>query len=177
MATQNNSGANTPALQGGNGTGTGTGTGAGTGGTGSGSETPTGSGAVSGANIAQAAQSLSTLVLEKNLLARLAAEGSSSGGGGVGMEMGNDTGSGGGGGGGSGSSGGLVTYTSIEAAPSLHPAHAKPYCDITGLSAPYRDPKTRLRYHNAEVYQFIRSLPQGVAEMHLAARNAQVILK
>ena len=154
MATQNNSGATTPALLSTNG-----------------AVTPI-SGAT--ANLAQAAHSLSTLVLEKNLQARLLAEGAVS----APSDTGAGTGTGTGGGGGNGTGGaGLVTYTSIEAAPSLHPAHAKPYCDITGLPARYKDPKTRLRYHNAEVFQFIRTLPQGVAEMHLAARNAQVILK
>ena len=74
-------------------------------------------------------------------------------------------------------SGPIVTYTNIESAPSLHPAHSKPYCDITGLHAPYRDPKTRLRYHNKEVFDVIRSLPQGVAEKYLEARGAHVILK
>jgi INO80 complex subunit C len=68
-----------------------------------------------------------------------------------------------------------ATYTNIESAPSL--AHAKHYCDITGLSAPYTDPKTRLRYHNKEVFGFVRSLGQGVAEQYLEARGAHTILK
>ncbi|KAL2208922.1 hypothetical protein CC79DRAFT_1320477 [Sarocladium strictum] len=68
-----------------------------------------------------------------------------------------------------------ATYTNIESAPSL--AHAKRYCDITGLPAPYIDPKTRLRYHNREVFGFIRSLPQGVPEQYLESRNAHTILK
>ena len=156
MATQNNSGATTPALQPTNG-----------------AATPT-NGAT--ANLAQAAHSLSTLVLEKNLQARLVAEGVVSASDNATTAAAANGGGGGGNGNGTGGAG-LVTYTSIEAAPSLHPAHAKPYCDITGLPAPYKDPKTRLRYHNAEVFQYIRTLPQGVAEMHLAARNAHVILK
>ncbi len=41
-----------------------------------------------------------------------------------------------------------ATYTNIESAPSLAPQ--KRYCDITGLPAPYNDPKTRLRYHNVK---------------------------
>lgn len=69
-----------------------------------------------------------------------------------------------------------VTYTSIEAAPSLHPAPKK-YCDITGLPASYTDPKTGLRYHDKEVFSVIRSLPQGVPEQYLEARNANVVLK
>ncbi|KAK0391131.1 hypothetical protein NLU13_0633 [Sarocladium strictum] len=68
-----------------------------------------------------------------------------------------------------------ATYTNIESAPSL--AHAKRYCDITGLPAPYIDPKTRLRYHNREVFGFIRSLPQGAPEQYLESRNAHTILK
>lgn len=68
-----------------------------------------------------------------------------------------------------------ATYTNIESAPSL--AHPKHYCDITGLPAPYTDPKTRLRYHDKEVFGVIRSLGQGVAEQYLEARGAHTILK
>ncbi|KAL9604386.1 MAG: hypothetical protein Q9219_000574 [cf. Caloplaca sp. 3 TL-2023] len=75
------------------------------------------------------------------------------------------------------SSGPMATYTNIESAPSLHPAHQKHYCDITGLPAPYTDPKSRLRYHNKEIFEVVRSLPQGVAEQYLEARGAHVILK
>lgn len=68
-----------------------------------------------------------------------------------------------------------ATYTNIEGAPSLgHPRH---YCDITGLPAPYTDPKTRLRYHNKEIFGVIRSLGQGVAEQYLEARGAHTVLK
>ncbi len=75
------------------------------------------------------------------------------------------------------SSGPIATYTNIESAPSLHPAHQKHYCDITGLPAPYTDPKTRLRYHNREVFEIVRALNQGVAENYLEARGAHVVLK
>lgn len=68
-----------------------------------------------------------------------------------------------------------VTYTNIESAPSL--AHAKHYCDITGLPAPYTDPKTRLRYHNKEVFTVVRELGQQTAEGYLEARGAHVVLK
>ena len=98
-------------------------------------------------NIAQAAQSLSTLVLEKNLQRSAIPLGPA------------------------------VTYTNIESAPSLHPAHTKHYCDITGLPSRYTDPKTRLRYHDKEVFGVVRTLPQGVAENYLAARGAHVVLK
>ncbi|CZS98159.1 probable IES6 INO80 chromatin remodeling complex subunit 6 [Rhynchosporium agropyri] len=68
-----------------------------------------------------------------------------------------------------------ATYTNIESAPSL--AHSKHYCDITGLGAPYTDPKTRLRYHDKEVFGVIRTLGQGVAEQYLEARGAHTVLK
>ncbi|RHZ69819.1 hypothetical protein CDV55_107748 [Aspergillus turcosus] len=100
MATQANSGASTPLQP-----------------STDGSQTPFESSART--NIAQAAQNLSTLVLEKNARAMLP-------------------------------SGPAVTYTNIESAPSLHPSQHTRYCDITGLPAPYTDPKTRLRYHDKE---------------------------
>ncbi|KAH0496806.1 hypothetical protein TgHK011_004151 [Trichoderma gracile] len=100
-------------------------------------------------NLAQASRSLSKLVLEKTLRPPGAA-------GGV-------------------SAAPSATYTNIESAPSL--AHAKHYCDITGLPAPYMDPKTRLRYHNKEVFGLIRTLPQSAAEQFLAARGAHTVLK
>ncbi|MCJ1331672.1 hypothetical protein MMC10_008363 [Thelotrema lepadinum] len=186
LATQNNSGTTTPAVLPATPT--------------PGASTPTGTG--TGQNIAQAAQSLGQLVLEKNLQASIAA---GSGAGGPSASAPNTTGSAtlgvgragtparggtpalgrsgtpglpsGGGIGGIGGSGPVATYTNIESAPSLHPAHQKPYCDITGLPAPYRDPKTRLRYCNKEVFAMVRGLPQGQAEVYLAARNAHVILK
>lgn len=68
-----------------------------------------------------------------------------------------------------------ATYTNIESAPSL--AHNRHYCDITGLPAPYTDPKTRLRYHDKEIFGVIRNLGQGVAEQYLEARGAHTILK
>ncbi|KAF2834740.1 hypothetical protein M501DRAFT_989502 [Patellaria atrata CBS 101060] len=131
MATQNNSGSSTPLPPA---------TGADTGAT-----TPA-NGVNRQPNIAQAAQNLSQLVLEKNLRA-------------------------------ANSTGPTVTYTNIEAAPSLHPASQRHYCDITGLPAPYKDPKTRLRYHNVEVYGVLRTLNQATTENHLAARGAHTVLK
>jgi INO80 complex subunit C len=101
-----------------------------------------------GPNIAaQAAQSLSTLVLEKNFRSLFPA------------------------------SGPAVTYTNIESAPSLSPAQRRRYCDITGLPALYTDPKTRLRYHDKEVFGVVRSLPQGVPENYLEVRGAHTVLK
>jgi INO80 complex subunit C len=134
MATQNNSGNSTPAVAYPEGT--------------TGNATPVGN-VGRPPNIAQAAQSLSTLVLEKNGRAAAAGNGA----------------------------GPAPTYTNIESAPSFHPSSQKKYCDITGLPAPYTDPKTRLRYHNKELYGTIRMMPQNVYEAYLAARGAHTILK
>jgi INO80 complex subunit C len=116
----------------------------------SGSSTPANNGSGQPPNLAQASRSLSKLVLEKSLKtpAGLAVGGASVPG---------------------------ATYSNIESAPSL--AHTKHYCDVTGLPAPYQDPKTRLRYHNKEVFAMIRSLPQGAAEQFLEARGAHTVLK
>ncbi|TLD31267.1 hypothetical protein PspLS_02777 [Pyricularia sp. CBS 133598] len=115
----------------------------------SGQSTPAANGSSLQPNLAQASRSLSKLVLEKNL--RSAASGQS------------------------GPSAPSATYTNIESAPSMAPM--KRYCDITGLPAPYNDPKTRLRYHNKEVFGIIRGLPSGVAEQFLEARGAHTVLK
>jgi len=123
------------------------------------SSTPGGAGGTpssSQPNLAQASRSLSKLVLEKSL--RPAGAGMTTGGlsgGGAGAPS--------------------ATYTNIESAPSLAPQ--KRYCDVTGLPAPYQDPKTRLRYHDKEVFAMIRGLPQGYAEQYLEARGAQTVLK
>lgn len=74
-------------------------------------------------------------------------------------------------------SGPAVTYTNIESAPSFNPAYHHHYCDITGLNGPYTDPKTRLRYHDKEIFKVIRTLAQGVPENYLEARGAHTILK
>ena len=108
-------------------------------------------------NLAQASRSLSKLVLEKTLKAPKPANGA---GGGAGFLS---------------STAPTATYTNIESAPSLAPQ--KHYCDVTGLPAPYLDPKTRMRYHNREVFATIRSLPQGVGEQFLEARGAHTVLK
>ncbi|RDA82954.1 hypothetical protein CP532_0858 [Ophiocordyceps camponoti-leonardi (nom. inval.)] len=117
----------------------------------SGASTPAASASGTNApNLAQASRSLSKLVLEKSL--RMPP------GGGVGT-----------------STAPSATYTNIESAPSL--AHARHYCDVTGLPAPYHDPKTRMRYHNKEVFGLIRTLPQPAAEQYLEARGAHTVLK
>ena len=138
LATQNNSGASTPLPA--------------TGATSDGAMTPIQGGANSRpVNMTQAAQSLSTLVLEKNM--QRAANGASFG------------------------LGPAVTYTNIESAPSLHPAHQKQYCDITGLPSKYTDPKTKLRYLDSEIFGVVRTLPPGGPDQYLAARGANVVLK
>lgn len=68
-----------------------------------------------------------------------------------------------------------VTYTSIAAAPSLKPK--KKYCDITGLPAKYKDPKSGLYYYNAEIYAVVRSLNTIQVQEYLAARGANTVLK
>ncbi|KAK2067749.1 hypothetical protein P8C59_001460 [Phyllachora maydis] len=114
-------------------------------------------------NLAQASRSLSKLVLEKSLHggggARSVANASALGGGGSSSSLTAPT----------------ATYTNIESAPSLAPL--KHYCDVTGLPAPYIDPKTRMRYHNREVFAAIRNLPPGMGEQFLEARGAHTVLK
>lgn len=53
-----------------------------------------------------------------------------------------------------------LQWSDIDAPPSLLPQ--KKYCDITGLEAKYTDPKTKLRFHNSEVYAVIQTLPASV---------------
>jgi INO80 complex subunit C len=143
MGTQNNSGSSTPMMPHSDGATTG------------GAQTPASSaGAGSAGSIAQAAQRLDRLVLERNqqaLAASLAVPASNGPP--------------------------AVTYTNIESAPSLHPSSQRRYCDITGLSAPYTDPKTRLRYHDKEVFGLIRTMGQATTESYLAARGAHTVLK
>lgn len=113
-----------------------------------------------GTNIAQAAQRLDRLVLERSLgVPKPQAHDTQSNGGPVqSMSM-------------------SVTYTNIESAPSLHPSSRKKYCDVTGLPTSYTDPKSRLRYYNSEIYGFVQGLSQGQREGYLAARGAHTVLK
>ncbi|CAB60696.1 Chromatin-remodeling complex subunit ies6 [Schizosaccharomyces pombe] len=67
------------------------------------------------------------------------------------------------------------SYSSIEAPPSVLPQPK--YCDVTGLLAIYTDPKTRLRYHNKEIYGLIRELPSGADQEYLKLRSSDVVLK
>ncbi|KAG7021002.1 ies6, partial [Cucurbita argyrosperma subsp. argyrosperma] len=63
----------------------------------------------------------------------------------------------------------------IESPPSMHPC--KKICDITGYEAPYYDPRTTLRYANADIFKVIRSLPNEYVQRYLAMRNAAVVLR
>ncbi|RMZ77491.1 hypothetical protein DV738_g4447, partial [Chaetothyriales sp. CBS 135597] len=99
-------------------------------------------------DVGKATQSLSTLVLERNA-----------------QKVGIDTAT------------GPANNNSLNSAPSLHPAHQKQYCDITGLPSRYTDPKTKLRYYDKEIFQVVRTLPPGGPDQYLAARGANVVLK
>ncbi|KAI5479246.1 hypothetical protein MNV49_003940 [Pseudohyphozyma bogoriensis] len=68
-----------------------------------------------------------------------------------------------------------VTFSSVEAPPSILPQ--KRYCDVTGLEAPYKDPKSTLRYHNVEVYDVIKSFQPAVIQAYLASRGSGVVLR
>jgi INO80 complex subunit C len=127
--------------------------------TSTGVQTPQSNGnAYKGTNIAQAAQRLDRLVLERSLgVPKPQPQDMQSNGGPV-QSM-------------------SVTYTNIESAPSLHPSSQKKYCDITGLPTSYTDPKSRLRYYNSEIYGYIQGMPQGQKEGYLAARGAHTVLK
>ncbi|SNX86988.1 uncharacterized protein MEPE_05697 [Melanopsichium pennsylvanicum] len=63
----------------------------------------------------------------------------------------------------------IPSYSSVEAPPSLRPA--KKYCDVTGLIAPYTDPKSGLRYHSVEVYEIIKQFGPGVDNAYLSLRG------
>ncbi|KAH7925468.1 hypothetical protein BV22DRAFT_1112263 [Leucogyrophana mollusca] len=69
----------------------------------------------------------------------------------------------------------IPTYSSIEAPPSLLPQ--RHYCDITGLEAPYTDPRTGLRYHDKSVYELIKGLSASAAKDYLAARGVNPIVR
>ncbi|XP_057948579.1 protein EIN6 ENHANCER [Malania oleifera] len=66
-------------------------------------------------------------------------------------------------------------YVNIESAPSMKPG--KRICDITGYETAYFDPRTNIRYANADVFKLLRSLPNEYVQRYLALRNAAVVLK
>lgn len=67
------------------------------------------------------------------------------------------------------------TFANIEATPSLLPP--KKYCDLTGLASVYCDPKTKLRYHDREVYEVVKTMSVDAAQAYLALRNSQIVLR
>ena len=69
----------------------------------------------------------------------------------------------------------VPTYQNIEAPPSLQPQGK--YCDITGLPAKYTDPRTGLRYHDAEIYAIVKTMSVDAAQAYLQLRNSQIVLK
>ncbi|KAG2122930.1 hypothetical protein DEU56DRAFT_831124 [Suillus clintonianus] len=69
----------------------------------------------------------------------------------------------------------MPTYLSIEAPPSVLPQ--RHYCDITGLEAPYTDPRTGLRYHDKNVYELIKNLSPSAAKDYLAARGVNPVVR
>ena len=70
---------------------------------------------------------------------------------------------------------GEPNYLNIQSTPSSYPA--KTYCDITGFATSYKDPRTNLRYANADIFKRVRSLSAEDVESYLALRKAAVVLK
>jgi len=70
---------------------------------------------------------------------------------------------------------GTLTYESINAPPSLLPA--KKYCDITGKPAPYKHPRTGLRFCNKEVYNVVNSLADDAVQAYLSVRRPNPLLR
>lgn len=68
-----------------------------------------------------------------------------------------------------------VTYSSLEAPPSLRPR--KWWCDITGLEGRYKSVRHGLRYHNVEIFGIVQNLAPGVDQQYLELRNANVVLR
>jgi len=68
-----------------------------------------------------------------------------------------------------------IAYHEYEAPPSLRPP--KKYCDVTGLEAPYTDPKSRLRYHNADIYELLKGFSSGAEQEYLSLRGQGMIIR
>ena len=47
---------------------------------------------------------------------------------------------------------------------------------MTGLEAPYRDPKSQLRYHNAEIYSLVRTFGPSAHQAYLSVRGSAAVL-
>lgn len=65
-----------------------------------------------------------------------------------------------------------ITYMNIDAAASLKPP--KKYSDISGLEAKYTDPQTKLRFANANEFQFLRTLQPESINAYLSLRKAAI---
>nr|DAA34777.1 TPA_inf: hypothetical conserved protein 729 [Amblyomma variegatum] len=61
-------------------------------------------------------------------------------------------------------------YAALEAAPSLRPWRR--YSDLSGLVAPYTDPKTKLRFANRHEYARLRLLTADQVNGYLVLRRA-----
>lgn len=61
-------------------------------------------------------------------------------------------------------------YAALEAAPSVRPW--RKYSDLSGLEAPYTDPKTKLRYANRHEYARLRLLTADQINGYLVLRRA-----
>lgn len=61
-------------------------------------------------------------------------------------------------------------YAALEAAPSLRPW--RKYSDLSGLVAPYTDPKTKLRFANRHEYARLRLLTADQVNGYLVLRRA-----
>lgn len=68
----------------------------------------------------------------------------------------------------------LGSYNSIEAGISTR--MALKYCDVSGFSARYTDPKTKLRYFSAEHFQLSKAMPDATRNKLLAIRKANPTL-
>lgn len=61
-------------------------------------------------------------------------------------------------------------YAALEAAPSVRPW--RKYSDLSGLEAPYTDPKTKLRYADRHEYARLRLLTADQVNGYLVLRRA-----
>lgn len=54
----------------------------------------------------------------------------------------------------------------------------KKFCDITGFEAPYKDPRTGLRYADSQAFQFIRAelISHEKIQAYLQVRGAQTTI-
>jgi len=64
---------------------------------------------------------------------------------------------------------GVVSYPTLDSPLSKRPS--KRYSDITGLTAKYKDPTTKLLYHNSDEFSQIRILSQDVINGYLELRK------